>query len=182
MVDLCQDRVVKVGCQLPGWSGCGPRCGTAGWSRCPSSSDQRSRGSDAPNGPLRCWVLLSCWRRSAWPSLAASSQWSASCRQTSSRIPAVLSGLSSTQATWGRMPLINWVSYWFYQKLSPLLHEGMYVCFGSWTSFPFNLEWLVWSYLEDGWWWHKPWESPLLVLAPPFAWVCHESSPGSQPG
>lgn len=87
------------GCQLPGWSGCGPRCETAGWSRCLSPSGQRSHDSDAPDGSLRCWVPPACWRISALPSLAASSQWSASCRQTSSHIPEAPSGLSSAQET-----------------------------------------------------------------------------------
>lgn len=56
------------------------------------------------------------------------------------------------------------------------------VSVGSCFNFPFHLRWLVCSYLYNGWWWHKPWVSLLLVLAVPSAWVGHESSPGSQPG
>lgn len=85
----------------------------------------------------------------------------------------------------GCIPFINRVSHWFYQRSERSCHhyhEGMCTVCPCWFNFPFNLEWLVWSYLSDGWWWYKPWVSQPLVSVPPSAWVGHESSPGSQPG
>lgn len=169
----------------PGWSGCGPRCATAAWSPGPSSSGRRSRGSGAPCVPRRCWAPPSCWRWWAWPSPAASSRWSESCRWTSSRIPAALAGPSSEQRAhceWAGCHTGSTGGALRAAVITPTGRNALYDGAGCWFNFmfkpPSGYSTLI---CLDEWRSHKPLEHPRLVSVLPSAWVGHGSSPGSRP-